>query len=96
MGWRLFHHDLLDADLRTAGQAQEVDALFNAVHIDLAVALSDALGHRLAHAVDKLIAELGVAAVDEQRVADGVGIDAELSFSLADAVHKVDDDASGG
>lgn len=89
----LFHHNLLHGGLRTRGQAQEVNALGHATDVDLSGAASAACGHLLAHAVEHRVAELGVAAVDGQGAAGGVGIDTKLGHFLSNAPFRLDDDA---
>ena len=89
----LFHHDLFDAHLCARSEAEEVDALFQTIDVDLAVALGVALSHRLTHAVVEHVAELGIASIDVQGVVDGVRIDAELGLVLVQTIHKLDEDA---
>ena len=91
--WSLFHDDLFHAHLRASGETEEVDTLSHVVDADLCVACGIAAGDLLSHAVEHLVAELGIAAVDKQGVVDRVGIDGKFSLVFADGIEEFNDDA---
>ena len=57
------------------------------------VARGIAAGDFLSHAIEHLVAEIGVAATHIQGVVDGVGIDGKFSFVFDDGIEEFNDDA---